>query len=119
MIQSKNANSKNYNETIDFRQFESGTYILKAVSEDEQSVTFQLAGDSKLVLKAIAGSGFSGSEAKSVANCFNSWDFLPSSTAMTNSIGSDSELKWLFNWFLMLLSNMGLVSTAVIEMVLS
>ncbi len=43
LIQSKNANSKNYNETIDFRQFESGTYILKAVSEDGSFIkTFKL-----------------------------------------------------------------------------
>ncbi|MFT7202867.1 MAG: catechol 2,3-dioxygenase-like lactoylglutathione lyase family enzyme, partial [Algoriphagus sp.] len=40
---------------------------LKMISEDENSVTFHLAGDSKLVLKSIEGSAYTGKEAKSVA----------------------------------------------------
>ncbi|MEN2281784.1 VOC family protein [Algoriphagus sp. SE2] len=43
------------------------TLGLKMISEDEQSATFQIAGDSKLVLKNVIESDFSGREAKSVA----------------------------------------------------
>ncbi len=43
LIHSKNANSKDYSETIDFRQFQGGTYILKAVSQDGSFIkTFKL-----------------------------------------------------------------------------
>jgi hypothetical protein len=43
LINSKKANSKNYSETIDFRQFQGGTYILKAVSQDGSFIrTFKL-----------------------------------------------------------------------------
>lgn len=40
---------------------------LKLISENENSATFQIAGDSKLVLKTVVGSDYSGNEAKSVA----------------------------------------------------
>ena len=49
------------------KDFYSKTIGLKLISEDANSATFQIAGDSKLVLKSIAGSGYTGNEAKSVA----------------------------------------------------
>jgi catechol 2,3-dioxygenase-like lactoylglutathione lyase family enzyme len=49
------------------KSFYSQTLGLKMIAEDENSATFQIAGDSKLVLKSLAGSAYSGKEAKSVA----------------------------------------------------
>lgn len=49
------------------KDFYSKTIGLKMIADDENSAIFQIAGDSKLVLKSIAGSGYSGKEAKSVA----------------------------------------------------
>ena len=43
------------------------TLGLKMIAEDDHSATFQIAGDSKLVLRSVAGSGYIGKEAKSVA----------------------------------------------------
>lgn len=47
--------------------FYENTLGLKMISENENSVTYQIAGDSKLVLKSVVGSNYSGKEAKSVA----------------------------------------------------
>jgi extradiol dioxygenase family protein len=49
------------------KQFYSQTLGLKILFENEESATFQIAGDSKLVIKSVEGSGYSGIEAKSVA----------------------------------------------------
>ena len=40
---------------------------LKLLEENASSATFQIAGDSRLVLKSVADSEYSGQEAKSVA----------------------------------------------------
>ncbi len=47
--------------------FYSETLGLKLLGEQEGSATFQIAGDSRLVLKSLNGSGYSGGESKSVA----------------------------------------------------
>jgi len=47
--------------------FYGNTLGLKLISENKHSATFQLAGDSKLVLKSVLESGYSGNETKSVA----------------------------------------------------
>jgi len=49
------------------KEFYSHTLGLKILSEEEKSTTFQIAGDSRLVIKSVEGSGYSGNEAKSVA----------------------------------------------------
>lgn len=49
------------------KKFYSQKLGLKLLSEDEGSATFQIAGDSRLVLKSLEGSGYSGNEPKSVA----------------------------------------------------
>ncbi|TDQ14597.1 glyoxalase/bleomycin resistance protein/dioxygenase superfamily protein [Algoriphagus boseongensis] len=49
------------------KNFYSEKLGLNIASETDSSATFQLAGDSYLVLHALKGSGFSGSEPKSVA----------------------------------------------------
>jgi catechol-2,3-dioxygenase len=49
------------------KAFYSETLGLKMISENDNSATFQMAGDSKLVLKSLAGSDYTGKEAKSVA----------------------------------------------------
>lgn len=49
------------------KKFYSQKLGLKLLSEDAGSATFQIAGDSRLVLKSLEGTGFSGNEAKSVA----------------------------------------------------
>jgi catechol-2,3-dioxygenase len=56
-----------YKDLATAKDFYSKIVGLKMISEDESSATFQIAGDSKLVLKSIAGSGYIGKEAKSVA----------------------------------------------------
>jgi extradiol dioxygenase family protein len=49
------------------KDFYSKTLGLKMISENENSVTFQIVGDSRLVLKSVEGSEYTGREAKSVA----------------------------------------------------
>lgn len=49
------------------KKFYSQKLGLKLLSEDAGSATFQIAGGSRLVLKSLEGTGFSGNEAKSVA----------------------------------------------------
>ncbi|MBN3520685.1 VOC family protein [Algoriphagus lutimaris] len=49
------------------KKFYSETLGLNMLSEEEKSVTFQIAGDSRLVIKSVEGSGYSGNEVKSVA----------------------------------------------------
>lgn len=56
-----------YKDLSKAKAFYGNTLGLKKLSENENSATFQLVGDSKLVLKSIEGSGYSGKEAKSVA----------------------------------------------------
>ncbi len=56
-----------YSDLAKAKAFYSEKLGLKLLSETETSATFLIAGDSKLVLNAIAGSGFKGSEPKSVA----------------------------------------------------
>lgn len=56
-----------YKDLVKAKAFYENTLGLKLISEDENSATFQIAGDSKLVLKSVEGSGYSGNEAKSVA----------------------------------------------------
>lgn len=49
------------------KEFYSQKLGLKMIEESENSATFQIAGDSKLVLKSVASSDYNGGEAKSVA----------------------------------------------------
>jgi catechol 2,3-dioxygenase-like lactoylglutathione lyase family enzyme len=49
------------------KDFYSKTLGLKMIAEDENSATFRIVGDSKLVLKSVEGSVYTGREAKSVA----------------------------------------------------
>lgn len=56
-----------YKDLPEAKKFYSETLGLKILSEEEKSVTFQIAGDSRLVIKSVEGSGYSGNEAKSVA----------------------------------------------------
>ncbi|WP_296705425.1 VOC family protein [Algoriphagus sp.] len=56
-----------YRDLVVAKRFYGETLGLKMISEDENSATYQIAGDSKLVLKNIEGSNYSGREAKSVA----------------------------------------------------
>ena len=49
------------------KAFYENTLGMKLISENDNSATFQIVGDSKLVLKSIDGSEYSGREAKSVA----------------------------------------------------
>lgn len=56
-----------YNDLPVAKLFYGKTLGLKMITADEHSATFQIAGDSKLVLKSLEGSDYSGKEAKSVA----------------------------------------------------
>lgn len=56
-----------YKDLPEAKKFYSETLGLKILSEEEKSVTFQIAGDSRLVIKSVEGKGYSGNEAKSVA----------------------------------------------------
>jgi catechol-2,3-dioxygenase len=56
-----------YKDLIAAKAFYAETLGLKMIAEDENSATFQIAGDSKLVLRSVTGSDYSGKEAKSVA----------------------------------------------------
>lgn len=56
-----------YKDLTAAKNFYSQTLGLKLLAEEESSVTFQIAGDSRLVLKSLASSEYSGKEAKSVA----------------------------------------------------
>ena len=56
-----------YKDLPSAKVFYGSTLGLNMISEDENSATFQIAGDSKLVLKIAESSGYSGKEAKSVA----------------------------------------------------
>jgi catechol-2,3-dioxygenase len=56
-----------YNDLPAAKLFYGKTLGLKMIAEGDNSATFQMAGDSKLVLKSLAGSEYSGKEAKSVA----------------------------------------------------
>jgi catechol-2,3-dioxygenase len=49
------------------KDFYGKTLGLKMILENENSATFQIAGDSRLVLKSVSGSDYSGNEPKSVA----------------------------------------------------
>ncbi|WP_159439227.1 VOC family protein [Algoriphagus halophilus] len=56
-----------YKDLPEAKKFYSETLGLKILSEEEKSATFQIVGDSRLVIKSVEGSGYSGNEAKSVA----------------------------------------------------
>jgi len=56
-----------YNDLPAAKLFYGKTLGLKMIAEDENSATFQMVGDSKLVLRSVAGSTYTGKEAKSVA----------------------------------------------------
>jgi catechol 2,3-dioxygenase-like lactoylglutathione lyase family enzyme len=56
-----------YKDLLAAKDFYAETLGLKMIAEDENSATFQIAGDSKLVLRSLVGSEYSGKEAKSVA----------------------------------------------------
>lgn len=56
-----------YNDLPAAKLFYGKTLGLKMIAEGDNSATFQIAGDSKLVLRGLAGSEYSGKEAKSVA----------------------------------------------------
>lgn len=56
-----------YKDFLKAKEFYSKTIGLKLISEEENSATFQIAGNSRLVLKSVSGSDYAGNEPKSVA----------------------------------------------------